>query len=126
MTFVFTVTADGFILPPIIIFRGNTNLTIKGIVALKGFVIVTQEKLWIDESLMFTWFEKVCGTYAKEKKKKFGFNRSFMVYDAFKAYKTDNAKVLLAINNTDLALVPAGCTSKCQPLDVCINNLNAF
>ena len=30
-------------------------------------------------------------------------------------------KVLLAINNTNLALVPAGCTSKCQLLDVNIN-----
>ena len=42
-----------------------------------------------------------------------------MVYDAFKAHKTDN--VLLAKNNTNLALVAAGCTSKCQPLDMYIN-----
>ena len=44
-----------------------------------------------------------------------------MVYDAFKTHKTDNVNVLLATNNTNLVLVPAGCTSKCQPLDVCIN-----
>ena len=44
-----------------------------------------------------------------------------MVYDAFKAYKINNVKVLLATNYTNLALVPAGCTSKCYPLDVCIN-----
>ena len=44
-----------------------------------------------------------------------------MVYDAFKAHKTDDVKVLLATKNTYLVLVPAGCASKGQPLDVCIN-----
>ena len=42
-----------------------------------------------------------------------------MVYDVFKAHKTDNMKELLAINNDNLALV--SCKSKYQPLDVCIN-----
>ena len=44
-----------------------------------------------------------------------------MVYVAFKAHKTDNVKVLLETNNSNLVLVPVGCSSKCQPLDVCIN-----
>ena len=50
MTVVLTVAADEFILPPTIIFRGKTNLTIKDIVAPEGFVIATQEKAWLDES----------------------------------------------------------------------------
>ena len=66
---VLTVGADGFILPPTIIFRGKTNLTIKDIVAPEGFVIVTQEKAWMNESLMFTWFEKVWQTYARKNKR---------------------------------------------------------
>ena len=61
----------------------------------------------MDESLMFTCFEKVWQTYVKEKQKELGFDRSFMVYDASKAHKTDNVKVLLATNNTNSAnLVP--------------------
>ena len=72
------------------------------------------------ESLIFISFEKVRQNYAKEKQKELGFDRSSMV-NVFKVHKTDNVKVLLATNNTDLVLVPAGCTSKCQPLDVCIN-----
>ena len=43
-----------------------------------------------------------------------------MLYDAFKAHKTDEMKAVLSINSTDLIMVPPGCTSKCQPLDVCI------
>ena len=122
VTVVLTAAADGFILPPILIFRGKANLTIKYIiVAPESFVTVTQEKAWMNESLMFTQFEKVWKTYAKEKQKELRFDRPFMVYDAFKAHKTDNVKVLLAKNNTNLALVAASCTSKCQPLDMYIN-----
>ena len=87
VTVILTVAADGFILPPMMIFRGKTNLTIKDIVGPDVIVIVTQEKAWMDESLMFTWFEKVWQTYARKKQKDLGFGRSFMVYDAFKHIK---------------------------------------
>ena len=47
------VAADIFILPPMIIFRGESNLTMEDIVSPEGFVIFTQEKAWMDGSLMF-------------------------------------------------------------------------
>ena len=59
VTVALTVAADGFILPPMIIFRGKINQTIKDIVAPDGFAIVTQEKAWMDESLMFIWLDQV-------------------------------------------------------------------
>ena len=34
---------------------------------------------------------------------------------------TDEMKAALSINSTNLIMVPPGCTSKYQPLDVCIN-----
>ena len=117
---VLTAAADGFILPPMTIFRGKTNQTIDDIEAPDGFVIVTQGKAWIDESLMFIWFDQVWKSYAEKKQKELDFNRSLMVYDAFKAHKTDEMKAVLSINSTDLIMVPPGCTSKCHPLDVCI------
>ena len=55
VTVFLTVAADGFILPLMITFRGKTNLTIKDVVVFEGFVIVIQEKAWMDEFLMFTW-----------------------------------------------------------------------
>ena len=69
---------------------------------------------------MFIWFDQVWKSYAEKKQKELDFNRSLMVYDAFKAHKTDEMKAVLSINSTDLIMVPPGCTSKCQPLDVCI------
>ena len=57
----------------------------------------------------------------KKNQKELDFNRSLMVYDAFKAHTTDEMKAALSINSTNIIMVPPGCTSKCQPLDVCIN-----
>ena len=54
---------------------------------------------------MFTWLEKVCQTYSREKLKELVFKRSFMAYNPFKAHKTDNVKVLLATNNTNLVIL---------------------
>ena len=35
----------------------------------EGFVIVTQEKAWMDESLIFIWFDQVWKSYAEKKTK---------------------------------------------------------
>ena len=118
VTVVLTVAADGFILPPILIFRGEANLTIKYIIRFCHRYPGKSMDGWILD-VYFIW--KVLQVYAKEKQKELGFERLFVVYHAFKAHKTDNVKVLLAKNNTNLAPVPAGGTSKYQPLDVYIN-----
>ena len=49
VTVVLPVAADRFILSPMIIFRGKTNLTIKDMVVPESFVILTQKKAWMDE-----------------------------------------------------------------------------
>ena len=64
VTVVLTVAPDGFILPPMIIFQGKTNQIIKDIKGPEGFVIGTQEKARIDESLMFILFDQVWKSYA--------------------------------------------------------------
>ena len=46
-----------------------------------------------------------------------------MVYDAFKAHTIDEMEAVLPINSTNLIMVLPGFTSKCQPLDVCVNKL---
>ena len=58
-----------------IIFRGKTNQTMKDIEAPESFVIVTQEKAWKDDSLMFIWFDQVWKSYAEKKTKEIGFQQ---------------------------------------------------
>ena len=41
--------------------------------------------------------------------------------DAFVAHLTDGVEVQLLESNLDIRPIPAGCTSKCQPMDVSIN-----
>lgn len=59
--------------------------------------------------------------YKNKKQTKLNFNRFLMVSDAFKAHVTRDKRAALKINGTSIVTVPPGFTSKCQPLDVCVN-----
>ena len=52
VTVVLSVAADGNLLPPMIIFKGKTDKTIKKLRIPEGFIAKTQEKSWMDEGLM--------------------------------------------------------------------------
>ena len=121
ITVVLAVTADGGILPPMIIFKGKTDRTIKNLVVPTGFVVATQEKAWMDEELMLIWLKDVWLRYTEQKQTELGFLRSFLTLDAFSAHHTDPVKEEMFANSTDPVKVPEGCTSKSQPLDVSIN-----
>ena len=69
MTVVHTAAADGYILPPTIIFRGKTNKTIKDIEVPEGSVIVTHEKIWMNETLMFIRFDQIWKSYLEKRNK---------------------------------------------------------
>ena len=53
--------------------------------------------------------------------KQLGFDNSLLTFDAFSAHKTDDVQSKLVENKSDILMIPLGCTSKCQPMDVCIN-----
>ena len=42
-------------------------------------------------------------------------------FDIFAAHLTDGVKNQLLEGNTNILAMPTGCTSKCQPMDVCLN-----
>ena len=44
-----------------------------------------------------------------------------MVMDTFKAHFKEDVGAAMLIGHTSVVKVPAGCTSKVQSLDVCIN-----
>ena len=69
VTVVHTAAADGYILPPMIIFRGKTNKTIKDIEVPEGSVIVTHEKIWMNETLMFIRFDQIWKSYLEKRNK---------------------------------------------------------
>ena len=52
---------------------------------------------------------------------KLGFKNAFLTFDAFAAHLTDDVEDQLLETKTNTLAIPAGCTSKCQPMDVCLN-----
>ena len=54
---------------------------------------------------------------------KLGFENSLLAFDAFPAYKTDEIQGKLIEKKTNILMIPPGCTSKYQSMDVCVNKL---
>ena len=59
VTVVLPATADGKVLPPMIIFKGSSEKTTQKLRVPAGFVIKTQEKVLMDERLMHIWVEDI-------------------------------------------------------------------
>ena len=47
-----SATANGTMLPPMLIFKGKPDKTIKKLYISEGFIVKTQEKSWMGEGLM--------------------------------------------------------------------------
>ena len=50
-----------------------------------------------------------------------GVQNSMLSFDAFAAHLTDRIKNQLLEGNSNILAMPADCASKCQPIDVCLN-----
>ena len=110
-TVVLAVAASGDMLPPMIIFKGKRDLNMS---VPPGWIVTVQEKGWMDESLMLRWIRDLYLKYTKK-------DRSLLVMDSFRGHLTENVKKAFRKGNTVTAIIPGGCTSKLQPLDVSIN-----
>ena len=121
VTVVLSAAADGTMLPPMLIFKGKTDKTIKKLRIPEGFIVKTQEKSWMDEGLMEVWIEEIWLKYVREVSKQLEFDDSLLTFDEFSAHKTDNVRSKLVKNKSDILMISPGCKSKCQSMDVCIN-----
>ena len=112
LTVVLAVTSEGEVLPTTCIFKGKRqpkNLTVPNNTQFR-----LQEKGWMDEVLMLDWIKNVLRPFTDR-------NPSLLVMDSYRAHLTDKVKKELRKANCDLAIIPGGCTSVLQPLDVSIN-----
>ena len=85
VTVVLSATANKTMLPPMLIFKGKTDKTIKKLRIPEGFIVKTQEKSWMDEGLMEVWVEEVWLKYVREVLKQLGFDNSLLTFDTFSA-----------------------------------------
>ncbi|CAL4062438.1 unnamed protein product, partial [Meganyctiphanes norvegica] len=113
-TVVLTCCADGTKLLPMVIFKRKTMP--KEVIP-NGVVVHVQEKGWMDENGIKLWIDKVWSRRPGGLLRK----PALLVWDQFRAHKTETVKNNLKRIKTDLAVIPGGLTCQLQPLDVCIN-----
>jgi hypothetical protein len=107
---------DGSKYPPICIFKGKQLP--RSEVILKGVICWFQENGWMTSDLMNKYIEflfRLCMTENLSREP------AMMVYDSFQGHLEESVKDNLKQHNFHLAIIPAGLTSICQPLDVSIN-----
>ena len=102
VTVVLSATADGTMLPSMLIFKGKTDKTIKKLDIPEGFIVKTQEKSWMDGGLMEVWVEGIWLKYVREVSKQLGFDNSLLTFGAFSAHKMDDVQSKLVENKTDI------------------------
>ena len=116
-----TVTANSTMLSPMVIFKGKHNLKLK---APEGVLVCVQPKPWIDESLMEQYLQCIWQPYVKKTAEELGLpdHDSLLTLYSFKRHTTDEIKEKMEEHGMTYCIIPGGCTSKLQPLDVSANN----
>ena len=121
LTVVLPATGDGKMLAPMIIFKGKTDRTVSDLNIPAGFIVKTQEKAWMGDDLMKVWVEDIWIKPMRAECQKLGLGNSLLTFDAFAAHLTCNVESQLLETKSDTLAIPAVCTSKCQPMNVCLN-----
>ena len=68
----------------------------------------------MDADLMLRWFKTAVLPYTKGR-------RALLIIDSFSAHEDQDFTSEANKENVDVVVIPGGCTSKVQPLDVCLN-----
>ena len=111
VTAVLAVSAAGDVLPPMIIFNGVGKLELN---VPKGWVVTVQPEALMDETVMVQWVKEILLPFTKK-------NRSMCILDSFHGHLTTKVEDALRRGNSVMGVIPTGCTSKLQPLDVSLS-----
>ena len=111
LTVALSCTGSGEMLPSLAIFKGKRKLKFK---SPKDINVAVQVKGWMDGDLMLRWFRATIVPYTRGEK-------ALLLIDSFSAHESEEFMEMAKDNNVDVIIIPGGCTSKIQPLDVCLN-----
>ncbi|XP_069506525.1 pogo transposable element with ZNF domain isoform X2 [Ambystoma mexicanum] len=109
---VLTILADGSLLPTIVFFRGNLKHLRR---VPESIVLEAKENGYSDDEIMELWSTRVWQKHTEGPN-----NKGMLVLDCHRTHLSEEALSLLSSTSTLPAVVPTGCSSKIQPLDVCI------
>ena len=109
---ILAVSAAGQFLPTMVIFKGKCDP--KEVDIPQGWVVCFNDKVWTREDVMIRWIKEILHPYTQRRP-------ALLVMDSFSAHITTSVRSELERINAFPAIIPGGCTSKAQPLDVVIN-----
>ncbi|KAF7238315.1 Pogo transposable element with ZNF domain [Varanus komodoensis] len=109
---VLAILADGSVLPTLVFYRGRVEQAAS---VPETIILEAKESGYSDDEIMDVWSSKVWHKHIEGQNSK-----GMLVLDCHRTHLSEEVLSLLSSSSTLPAVVPAGCSSKIQPLDVCI------
>ncbi|XP_062453562.1 pogo transposable element with ZNF domain isoform X3 [Rhea pennata] len=109
---VLTILADGSVLPTLVFYRGHVQQPAN---VPESIMLEAKENGYSDDEIMELWSSRVWQKHTVCQNSK-----GMLVLDCHRTHLSEEVLSLLSASSTLPAVVPAGCSSKIQPLDVCI------
>lgn len=119
-------TMNGDLLPPQIIYQGKTNQCHAQVEFPPEWDIWHTESHWSNSSSMIRYVEKIIQPYVEDTKEKLGLQENakpLLVFDVFRAHRTEEFLSKLNALGYLYVFVPGACTDEFQPLDATVNNV---
>ncbi|XP_032123377.1 pogo transposable element with ZNF domain [Sapajus apella] len=109
---VLAILADGTVLPTLVFYRGQMDQPAN---VPDSILLEAKESGYSDDEIMELWSTRVW-----QKHTACQHSKGMLVMDCHRAHLSEEVLSMLSASSTLPAVVPAGCSSKIQPLDVCI------
>jgi hypothetical protein len=115
------ITADGTVLPSMVIFKGKPN----GRIVKTEFATYPaphryhcQENAWMDEAVMLAWVEDILWPYIKTAPDDV---IPLLILDSYQCHMMGSVVLRIQELGVEVKNIPGGCTSLCQPVDIGFN-----
>ncbi|KAF6075492.1 pogo transposable element derived with ZNF domain [Phyllostomus discolor] len=109
---VLAILADGTVLPTLVCYRGQMDQPAN---MPDSILLEAKETGYSDDEIMELWSTRVWQKHTACQRSK-----GMLVMDCHRTHLSEEVLAMLSASSTLPAVVPAGCSSKIQPLDVCI------
>ncbi|XP_039219415.1 pogo transposable element with ZNF domain [Crotalus tigris] len=109
---VLAILADGSVLPTVVFYRGRLEQAAN---VPEMILLEAKESGYSDDEVMEVWSSKVWQKHIERQSSK-----GMLVLDCHRTHLSEEVLAMLSSSSTLPAVVPAACSSKIQPLDVCI------
>ncbi|KAM6435298.1 pogo transposable element with ZNF domain isoform 2-T3 [Liasis olivaceus] len=109
---VLAILADGSVLPTVVFYRGRVEQAAN---VPETILLEVKESGYSDDEIMEVWSSKVWHKHIENQNSK-----GMLVLDCHRTHLSEEVLSMLSSSSTLPAVVPAGCSAKIQPLDVCI------